>query len=142
TFWVMKTVLVYVALDLTFQFVVRKLGIDVALVLAVVATVVGINNKLSNTQLLKLDPAVMLRIANGLQSKVVLAVEDQIKDIQRDAATAAEQYEKEMERIESIRAEHLSTQDMLNPFWFVNQVPSTYLGESTDMFFGRLTDNG
>ena len=142
TFWVMKTVLVYVALDFTFQFVVRKLGIDVALVLAVVATVVGINNKLSNTQLLKLDPAVMLRIANGLQSKVVLAVEDQIKDIQRDAASAAEQYEKEMERIESIRAEHLSTQDMLNPFWFVNQVPSTYLGESTDMFFGRLTDNG
>lgn len=142
---VMLNLVIAFTVSKLFEILVKEIGMQNALILAVLLVVASIANKgvPGSTSWIPGAPtaAQLLQVSNGLLAGVSSAVEDEMSDL-IDAKGEFEDYSKEeMSRLEAAN-DLLETSGIIDPWDYIANRPDFILDETPDEFYTRTIHSG
>jgi len=125
---------------LLFKYAVQLVGIDLALILAVVLIVSAFYGNFKGDPSLAAPPwaDMLLEVASGIAGGVKSNVADAIKDLGESYLLFQDEASDLMDELEKTKA-LLTTTTLLDPFEFIDTNPLIFLNESTDNYFSRIS---
>lgn len=144
--FIVKFVITSIIFNLAFKFVVKKLGIEAAIILAVIALAVGGYKAIRNIAVdgLKEISASALRylnVASGLSGGIQSEIARKMGVLQEEYNAWMEEAKDELEELNRMQAELRGPVD-LDPLLFLRRSqPMIIIGEEPNLFYNRMIGN-
>ena len=140
---VIQALIISYAFKLAFQAVVRALGVEFAMILAVVAMAFGMYDLAQSGFLL---PETMwaenlLMIANGLTTAINDYIQSEIMDIGKDVVAFGKHAKEKLDELERVSEELYGHVHLINPMKFTQMVPFINTNEIPDVYYERTVHN-
>lgn len=132
--------------DLVFRFAVEQLGIEIAIIIAVAAMIIGGGKAIKNMAVdglkgITQSAARYLQVASGLYNAVGTEYQKKIGILQEEYVAWMEEAKDSMDELEELRAELINPVD-IDPLLFMRRTqPMIVFGESPDSFYNRTIEN-
>jgi hypothetical protein len=133
--------------DVLFRFAVETLGVEIAIVIAVVALAIGGGKAVKNIAVdglkgITQSAKSFLTVATNLFNAVGEEYQNKVGILQEEYAAWVEEAKDQMEELDELRAELINPVD-IDPLLFLRRTkPLIIFGESPDSFYRRTIENG
>ena len=121
-----------------FRLVVKEIGVEAAVVIAVIALATGSAGSAFD---LVPDATTYLNLSTSLMDATNYMLEQDLKAVMAEGEELSALKDQKMAELEQAM-KLLETNDFLDPYQFIGQVPSVHIGESPDDFYNRTVHVG
>lgn len=139
---VLQYIVISLVINFAFKLVVKYLGVEFAMIAAIVAAAVGVGMKLNGAQAFAgLQAEHFLIASSGFSSGIQANTRDQFAQYNAEAQAFTELTETRMKELE-VAKDLLGTEGLIDPFEFIGMEPLYFAGESPDDFYQRTIHQG